>query len=215
MSRNPDEAFDQAVLVQIEQSPRGAVPSTPSYQDALRRLYAAKQVFAHADFPDGHVTARALANQPLFHARNLDELAAGKIGPAALEPSAAIFDRYIAWLPADRRPLAEARRATIVGRPVHHRVKAVAAGVHDQVHSLFLVPGAGPRPGLPGNYLHGSLFESAAHPGGWGVSVHDGQDGVALSESATLAEAVAALMNLLGSAPFHLEEIDSLGFRLI
>lgn len=213
VSHHPDEAFDHAVLDQIEHSPRGAVPSTPSYQDALRRLYAARQVFANADHPDGHVTARSLAKLPLFHAQNLDSLIAGRINPAELEGNGPIFDRYVAWLPAERRAAAEARRLAIVGRSVHHRVKAVAAGVHDLVHSLFLVPGAGPRPGLPGNYLHGSLFESAAHPGAWGVIVHDAQDGVAVIEAPSLTEATGTLKDMLESAPFHLQELEALGFH--
>jgi hypothetical protein len=213
VSHHPDEAFDHAVLEQIEHSPRGIVPSTPSYQDSLRRLYAARQVFAHADYPDGHVTARSLAKLPLFYASNLDQLAQGAISPAQLESNGAIFDRYCAALAPVRRPAAEALRRTIVGRPVHHRVKAIAAGVHDLVHSLFLVPGAGYRSSMPGNYLYGSLVESAAHIGAWGVIVHDAQDGVALFEAPELRAAIAKLQELLASAPFHMEELEAIGFH--
>jgi hypothetical protein len=43
---------------------------------------------------------------------------------------------------------------------------------HDPIHTLFLVPGAGPNPGIPGNYLHGSaagtnLVETTKHTKRW------------------------------------------------
>ena len=55
---DPNAEFDHAVLDKIDASPIGAVPTTPAYQDALRRLYAARQVYASADHKGGHVTAR-------------------------------------------------------------------------------------------------------------------------------------------------------------
>src|SRR5689334_2204414 len=70
MSIDPHHAFDQTVLDQIEHSAVGAVPMTPSYQDALKRLYASHQVYASADHRDGHVTARSLVGLPSFYAEN-------------------------------------------------------------------------------------------------------------------------------------------------
>jgi len=49
MSPDPNAYFDQAVLDQIEHSPIGAVPFTPTYQDALKRLYGSHQAYARAD----------------------------------------------------------------------------------------------------------------------------------------------------------------------
>jgi len=78
---------------------------------------------------------------------------------------------------------------------------------------LFLVPGAGPHPGLPGNYLHGSVFHVGADDasGSWVVPVHDSDDGAALFRSPTLAEALAKMQELVASAPFHLSELAALG----
>jgi hypothetical protein len=79
---------------------------------------------------------------------------------------------------------------------------------------VFLVPGAGPHPGLPGNYLHGSLFQVRADATAWAVHVHDSDDGATLADAPTLAEALARLQEVLASAPFHLSELEALGFRL-
>ena len=87
---DPNAEFDHAVLDKIESSPVGAVPMTPAYQDALRRLYAARQVYASADHKGGHVTARSLAKIPFFHAQNLDAFIAGSIADDALEPNKSI-----------------------------------------------------------------------------------------------------------------------------
>lgn len=100
MPHNPHANFDQTVLEMIEHSPVGAVPVTPAYQDAIRRLYVANRAYADADHKDGHVTARSLAKLPLFHANNLMELVASQIAPEALEANGSIFDRYIQSLPA-------------------------------------------------------------------------------------------------------------------
>lgn len=216
MLQGPNVSFDQSVLEMIEHSPTGAVPHTPTYQDALRRLYASRQVYASADHKDGHVTARSLADRPLFHAHNLDDLAAGRIEPDALEPNSSIFARYSDALPTDSRARAESHRVKLVGRPIHHRKHhgdTPAPDIHDPVHSLFLVPGAGPRPGLPGNYLHGVLLEIAGQGIAWTVQVHDAEDGVWAADAATLAEAVEKVQEVLASAPFHLEELEALGFR--
>lgn len=213
MAHDPHAHFDHTVLDMIEHSPVGAVPATPAYQDAIKRLYASHQAYADADHKDGHVTARALARRPSFHAKNLDELIAGKIGPEVLEPNAGIFDRYVQSLPADRRVRAEARRLGVAGRPVHHRIKDAA--VHDLVHSLFLVPGAGPHPGLPGNYLYGSLYETGATPHAWALAIHDSDDGAAVFDAADLPAALAKLQEVLASAPFNMNELEALEFRLV
>jgi hypothetical protein len=201
----------------IEHSPTGAVPFTPTYQAALARLYASHQIYASADHKSGHVTARSLAKLPLFHANNLAALSAGAIDVTGLESNASIFERYLQSLPAAVRAKAESYRLKVVGRPVHHRKHhgAIAPGIHDPVHSLFLVPGAGPHPGLPGNYLYGSVFE-LVHPGAvstWAVQLHDADDGASLVEVATLAEALEKLQEVLASAPFHLSELAALGFK--
>ena len=214
MPHDPHEKFDHTVLDMIEHSPTGAVPLTPAYQDALKRLYASHQAYAHADHKDGHVTARSLARLPSFHANNLDELIAGRIAPDALEDNAGIFDRYVQSLPADRHKRAEARRLGVAGRPVHHR-KHEGAAVHDLVHSLFLVPGAGPHPGLPGNYLYGSLYETGHAAKPWALNVHDSDDGAAVIEAADLAGALGKLQEVLASAPFNMNELEALDFRLM
>lgn len=215
MPHDPHENFDQTVLEMIEHSPIGAVPGTPAYQDALKRLYASHQAYADADHKSGHVTARALAKLPSFHANNLGELIAGKIDSEALEPNAGIFDRYVASLPADRRKLAEARRLVVAGKPVHHRKHHDATAVHDLVHSLFLVPGAGPHPGLPGNYLYGSLYETGHADQPWALNLHDSDDGAAVCEVADLPAALGKLEEVLASAPFNMDELVALDFRLV
>ena len=58
---------------------------------------------------------------------------------------------------------AEALRLLVAGRPAHHR-RHGSVIAHDPVHTLFLVPGAGPNPGIPGNYLHGSVLELSVDP---------------------------------------------------
>jgi len=217
MSHDPHAQIDQTVLDMIEHSPTGAVPHTPTYQDALRRLYATHQVYASADHKDCHVTVRSLAKLPLFHATNLDALIAGKIEAADLEGNAAIFDRYLQSLPAALRAKAETYRLKLVGRPILHR-KHHGAGeapeIHDPVHSLFLVPGAGHHPGIPGNYLYGFLNE-VLRPGAastWTIRLHDADDGAATLQAASLPDALTAFKDVLSSAPFHLKELDALGF---
>ena len=123
-----------------------------------------------ADHKDGHVTVRSLSRAPLFYASNLDDLVAGKIVPDALEPNAAIYSRYVQWLPEVRRAKAEAGRIAVIGKATHHRARHGHVPLHDPVHSIFLVPGTGPHPGLPGNYLHGSLFQLTADASVSGLS---------------------------------------------
>ncbi len=216
MSLDPNAQFDQSVLDMIEASPVGAVPFTPTYQESLRRLYAAHQVYASADHKDGHATVRELARRPRFHAANLDALVAGTIKPGELEANAAIFDRYLASLPGALRAKAETFRLTTVGRPIHHRKHHGAApDIHDPVHSLVLVTGTGPHHGLPGNYLYGSLFE-VMHDGAattWAVQLHDTDDGAATCDVATLPEALEKLQETIASAPFHLSELEALDFK--
>ena len=216
MATDPHSEFDHSVLDKIDLSPVGAAPSTPSYQDALRRLYEARQVYADADHKDGHVTARALIELPIFYPDNLDDFISGKIEEEAIEPNAAIYDRYIASLPESLRERAEECRIMVIGKPTHHRLKHGEEEVHDPMHMLFLVPGAGPHPGIPGNYLHGALFHLGANEatGTWVINVHDADDGAAEIRTPKKADALAMLQDVLASAPFHLDELDALGFEM-
>jgi hypothetical protein len=214
MPPDADAEFDHKVLEMIEHSPVGAVPRTPAYQDALGRLRAARQVYPDADHVDGFVTARSLTARPTFYASNLDSLIAGAIDPDALESNASIFDRYVASLPAGARAKAEACRLMVAGRPAHHR-KHNGVLLHDPVHTLVLVPGAGAHPGIPGNYLHGSLLQLVGSPGGggWAIHLHDRDDGASRWETPSLQTALEKLQEVVGSAPFHLSELADLGFH--
>ena len=214
MPHDPHAEFDHNVLEMIEHSPIGAVPRTPSYQDALGRLQASHQIYPHADHPNGFVTVRSLSARPSFQATNLDTWSAGVIDDTMLESNASIFDRYVAALPIELRSKAESHRLLVAGRPAHHR-KHGGVIAHDPVHTLFLVPGAGPHPGIPGNYLHGSLLQLGADPaiGGWAVHLHDRDDGAAMCDAPTLKEALVKLEEVIASAPFHLSELGALGFR--
>lgn len=216
MPNDSHAQFDHTVLEMIEHSPIGAVPHTPAYVDSLTRLYATHQAYVSADHKGGHVTARSLIALPSFHASNLTEFMAGAIDADALESYNSIYDRYVQSLPASCRARAESHRLTVAGKPAHHRAKHGTV-VHDPMHTLFLVPGAGPHPGLSGNYLHGSVFHLGAHDsaGSWAVHVHDSDDGAAVFETATLNEALEKLQELLASAPFHLSELNTLGFHMV
>jgi hypothetical protein len=212
---DPHAEFDHAVLDKIELSPVGALPTTPAYQDALKRLYAAQQVYPSADHKGGHVTARSLAALPFFHADNLEAFIAGEISDEAIESNKSIYDRYVASLPASVRSRAEAYRQTVIGKAIHHRTKAGHAVVHDPLHTLFLVPGSGPHPGLPGNYLHGSVFHVGDEAtGSWVIHVHDREDGACIFAAPKLPETLSKLQEVLASAPFHLNELEALGFKL-
>jgi hypothetical protein len=197
------------------------VPVTPTYQDALARLHASHQVYASADHKDGHVTARSLAGLPCFYASNLEAFAAGQLDAGALEPNAGIFDRYVRSLSAALHKNAESYRVRVVGRPVLHRAKHVGTErlpvAHDLMHTLLLVPGAGPHPGLPGNYLYGSVLQVSADPslGSWAVQLHDRDDGAAVFSAPTMREALTKLQEVLESAPFKMDELEALGFKLI
>jgi len=220
MPQDPHAAFDSTVLDKIELSPIGAVPYTPAYQDALKRLYASHQVYPNADHKDGHVTARSLNGRPVFHAENLARFAAGEIDDKALESNASIFARYLDSLDPAARVAAEAHRETVPGKRIQHRKHSGgpdAATIHDPVHSLFLVPGAGTHPGLPGNYLYGYLLETmdGTAATAWALHLHDSLDGAERYDCATLAEAFAKLEELLGSAPFSLSELTEFGFHLV
>jgi hypothetical protein len=220
VAQDPNSHFDSTVLEMIEHSPVGAVPTTPSYQDALKRLYAAHKVYADADHRDGHVTARSLARLPNFHAANLGELLAGAIDAPALEDNFSIFDRYVHSLPAALRGRAEGFRAKVAGRPALHRKHAgadKAHAPHELTHSLFLAPGAGPHAGIPGNYLFGSVLQTGteAAPGAWAVQVHDSDDGAAVFDAADMRGAFAKLQEVLDSAPFDMSELEGLGFRIL
>ncbi len=219
MSSDPNAQMDQTVLDLIENSPTGAVPHTPTYQDTLRRLHAAHQVYSSADYKDGHVTVRSLAAKPSFLAANLAALRSGEISPDALEPDADIFDRYMASLPAELRERAETFRAHCVARSIHHRKHAGTdnePAIHDPVRSLFLVPGTGPRLGLPGNYLRGALVEhvTPGEPSRWTVSLHDAEDDTASGAPLELTAALDQVEEVVASAPFELGELEALGFKV-
>lgn len=221
MPHDPNHHFDHAVLDMIEHSPVGAVPVTPAYQDALKRLYSAHQVYESADHKGGHVTARSLTGVPTFHAGNIEGVADGSVPESALESNASIFDRYLASLPAALRAGAEAHRLKVAGRPVHHRAKHAGSEKlpppHDMVHTIFLVPGCGPHPGLPGNYLFGSVVQhdEGSHPGSWTVHLHDREDGAALFEAGSLKGAVDKLLETAACAPFTMDELGDLGYRAV
>lgn len=215
MSHGPHDAFDQTVLDLIEHSPTGVVPHTPAYQDALARLRSSHHVFVHADHKDAYVTARSLATKPSFHASNLAAVAAGEVPLDALEGNDAIFTRYVQSLPEALRANAELLRLTVAGRSVHHR-KHAGIVAQDAARTLFLVPGGGPHPGIPGNYLPGVLLQlSADADAKWEIHLRDSDDGLALAGVDRLTDAWALLQDVLASAPFHLSELDALGFRLI
>jgi hypothetical protein len=221
MPQDPNAQFDRTVLEMIEHSPTGAVPVTPTYQDALARLYLSHQIYAHADHRDGHVTARSLAGLPCFHAANLDGLASGRLDAGALEANAGIFERYVRSLPAELRQKAEGFRAKVLGRPVLHRAKHAGTErlpvAHDLMHTLFLVPGAGPHPGLPGNYLYGAVLQVGADAlsDPWTVQLHDRDDGAAVFSASTMQSALAKRQEVEESAPFHMSELEALGFRIV
>jgi hypothetical protein len=214
MSNPAHSSIDETVLGMIEHSPTGMVPRTPAYADALDRLYAAQKIYHSADHKEGHVTARSLAALPSFHAANLTDVVAGRAPDTALEANAAIFARYVQSLPAALRARAETFQLKVAGKPVHHRNKhGDTPVIHDPVHTLFLVPGTGPNRGLPGNYLHGMIVEHGANS--WSVHLHDSDDGAAVCDLGGLADCASKLEELIGSAPFHLKELDALGFRML
>jgi hypothetical protein len=216
MSSNPHAQIDQTVLELIEHSTTGIVPHTPAYQDSLVRLRAAHQVYVSADHKNGYVSVRSLANLPAFYAQNLEAFLAGKVDVTALESEAGIYSRYVKSLPAALQAAAEARRAAVVAKRIHHRVKPGADPVQDPAHTIFLVPGAGPNPGLPGNYLYGSVLQGTADAvgGAWSLHVHDRDDGAAVCEVGSQVEAFEKLQELVASAPFQIGELESLGFRM-
>jgi len=216
MSHDPHAQFDQAVLDKIELSSVGAIPHTPAYQDALIRLRASHQVYASADHKGGLVTVRSLAAQPPFYAHNLEAYLDGKVDEAQLETDSSIFNRYERSLPPALREKAAASRSVVVARRLHHRTKQGVEVVRDPIHSLLLVPGSGPHPGIAGNYLYGSVQELTGdgHVGHWSIHLHDADDGAATCEVSSRAEALNKLQEVVASAPFLLSELTELGFRL-
>lgn len=208
--------FEQQVIEMIDQSPVGAVPHTPAHQEALRHLLAMHQVYPSADYADGFVTVHALAALPSFWASNLEDVMTGRVEDTQVEPDSVVFDRYVASLPEGLRESAEARRKQVLGGRVHHRHHAGEAPVVDPLHTLFLVPGAGAGPGLPGNYLYGvmaapPISEPAA---AWTVQIHDRDGGAATRRVSDRAAAWDALQDVLASAPFLLSELVDLEFTL-
>jgi hypothetical protein len=216
MSSDALAQFDQTVLDMIEYSPSGAVPHTPTHQDGLGRLRASHQVYPSADFKNGYVTVRSLSAKQSFHAGKLEAFLAGAADATELETDAYVFGRYVRSLPPVAQGRAEDHRAAVVGRRLHHRAKHGVEGATEPVHALFLVPGSGVHPGLPGNYLYGSIFQTSvdAVGGGWAIHVHDVENGAAICELANRTEAAAKFQDVLASSPFLLGELSELGFRL-
>lgn len=213
MIHDPNETFDHAVLDLIDRSPTGAVPYTPVYQDALRRLDHAHQVYPSADYTGGFVTARSLAELKSFCAENLAELLAEPRG--TLEANAKIFERYVQSLKPNLQAKARALQLTVAGKPALHRAKHGIVVAHDPIHTLFLLPGAGIHPGLPGNYLYGYLAEiSTAAAAGWSFHLHDREDGDARWQTDSVQTAVQTLHELMDAAPFHLRELEAFGFTV-
>jgi hypothetical protein len=107
-------------------------------------------------------------------------------------------------------------RILVAGKPAHHRAKHVGDQkivAHDPIHSLFLVPGAGPHPGVPGNYLYGSTLQLRVDDdSAWSVHIHDSDDGMALCDVGSVAAAFEKLQEVLASAPFNMNELSALGF---
>jgi hypothetical protein len=216
MANDPLAQVDQTVLDVIEHSPTGAVPHTPTYQDALRRLVAAHQVYPSADYKSGHVTVRSLAAKQCFYAPKLEAFLSGAASETELEGDAGVFSRYVASVPGALRAKAEETRGLVVAKRLLHRAKHGGDLAHDPVHALLLVPGTGAHPGLPGNYLYGEVQELAdpARPGAWALRLHDLEAGTASIEVATRLEVLAKLEEVVSSAPFQLSELAALGFRL-
>lgn len=216
MPLDPLTQFDQHLLEMIEQSPTGTSPKTPAHQQALARLIAAHQVYHSADHQEGYATVHALTQLPLFYAHNLEDVMTGAAEESDLESDESIFDRYVASLPEALRESAKAARTTAVGRKLLHRSKHDGIVFHDPVHSLFLIPGGGLNPGLPGNYLHGSIFQDHVDDlaGAWALHIHDRDDGAATSEVPTREAALEKFHDVLACAPFLLSELDALNFQL-
>jgi hypothetical protein len=52
-------------------------------------------------------------------------------------------------------------------------------------------------------------------PGSWSVQVHDCDDGAAVFSAASLQGALAKLQEVLDSAPFNMNELGGLDFRIL
>ncbi len=212
MPTSSNSPFDQSVLDLIEHNAGGSVPHTPTYDDALARLRSTQQIYANADHKGGHVTARSLAGRAPFYATNLPGTATSLEQVPTLETNASIFARYLASLSPAQRVQAEKFRLAVTGRPVHHRHKGEGPQIHDPLSTIFLLPGGGPQPGLPGNYLHGFLSEGQGDA--WCIQVLDSDTDLAVAEEHSLAKILERFQDLLACAPFHLTELESLGFTL-
>lgn len=218
MTLDPQAQFDEHVLDIIEQSPVGAAPRTPAHQDAIRRLQEAHQIYLSADFADGYATVRSLAPRPFFWAENLEEVLAGKKPVAELESDESIFERYVTSLPEALRPAAEASREHVIERRQMHRTHKGEEDVHDPLHTLLMMTGMGLNPGMPGNYLFGSLMQLEGTDedlsGRWKIHLHDRDDGAAYCEVASVASAFEKCEEVMASAPFHMSELQDLDFEL-
>lgn len=217
MPHNPHEEIDHALLDMIERSPVGAVPRTPTFDEAIARLLASRQIYHSSDHRNGYVTARSMAALPVFLPAGLEALAtAGPEASASVESASGVFDRYASSLATNTKARALELRPAVVGKAVHHRPKSGgAAHARDPLHALFLVPGAGPQPGLPGNYLKGTLDELPAPNGAaWRIQIMDTDTDASVWTTADLGEAVARVAEVAACAPFHLDELAALGFEL-
>jgi hypothetical protein len=214
MPLSNDPSLDQEVLDMIERSPTGSVPRTPTFDDAVARLRASQQIFSSADHKDCHVTARSLAKLPVFCAKNLKEFLAADQAGIELEPNNSIYDRYLQSLSPAVRQRAEGFRLIIAGRPVHHRIKTGQG--RDPLHSIFLIPGGGPHVGYPGNYLHGLISEKpdASQTNRCSITICDAEHDTASFEASSVKEAAEKLDEVLESIPFHLTELEALGFSI-
>ena len=155
---DPNADFDHAVLDKIDASPIGAVPTTPAYQDALRRLYAAQQVYASADHKGGHVTTRSLAQLPCFHAHNLEAFIAGI--DACTDPEAKQTLQELCTLFALTSLEADAGWFLAHNRMSDARAKALRKQINQVCHELrpraiALVEGLG----VPQEWLGSAMLE--------------------------------------------------------
>lgn len=216
MPHSPHDEFDHAVLDMIERSSSGSVPRTPTYDEAIKRLLGSRQIYHSSDHRDGYVTARSLSSLACYVPAGLEGLVAAGGDASGVEQPNAVYDRYVAALPAPQRQKAESLRLSIAGKAVHHRPKTGGTLVRDPLHLLFLVPGAGPQPGLPGNYLRGMLDEVPSVAGAtlWRIRVMDTDTDASEWTTADLGEAVARVGEVVACAPFHLDELAALGFEL-
>lgn len=59
-----------------------------------------------------------------------------------------------------------------------------------------------------------AVLDKIEATGSWVVHVHDSEDGATRFNTPKLPEALSKLEEVLASAPFHLNELDALGFHM-